>query len=138
MKIKRLIHNLTTALLWLSLFALLIFWMSICPGCTTIKFANGKGIEVYHPPAEYTGTVDETPPSSINPKCRIYFRDHRTQSNKDFEDYMKRIVRGYERREIQISKPVFIKHKYDGINWLMGDYWGAVIYFLEKGEKDEL
>ena len=138
MKIKRLIHKSVTAFLWFSLFALLVFWVSICPGCTTIKFADEQGVEVYAPPAEYTGMVDETPPSSINPECRIYFRDHKTQSNKEFEDYMKMVVRGYERQGIKISEPVFIRHKYDGINWLMGDYWGAVIYFLEKGEKDEL
>jgi len=119
MKIKWLFHNISSIFLWIFFFAFLIYWMSVCVACITISIGTPE-------------VIKENPASSINPKCQIYFRCHKTQSNKDFEDYMRRIVNGYEKQEIKISEPVFIKHKYDGINWLMGDYWGAIIYFEEK------
>jgi len=131
MNTRRLIHKSVTAFLWFIFFALLMLYISICTGCTTIRFADEQGVKVYHPPTEYTGMTDEGPPASLNPPHRIVKRKDYFD-NKGFWDAVRIACSRLEVQGYLIRKVLISTHDKDGLNWKAGDFDIAVIYYLEK------
>jgi len=85
---------------WLALILLTAYLLMICNACTTIRFDDDKGMVVHKDPNPFYGvSVDEYPPSSINPptvRIRFYADDTVHGFNLRVESAKKRLDRlGY-------------------------------------------
>jgi len=98
--------------------------------CTTINFADSKGMKVYKSPSTFRGYTDEGPPSSLNPLLEVVSKDNK-QSLIGFSMGLAKKIKWHKKANHIVIRLEIIFYPYDGLNWKMGDINEAVIYYME-------